>query len=72
MLVYEQLKRRCTKLFKEGEARVLSSPYVAPIVMVHNSCGSIRVFIDYRVINERTVKDSFSLPRIDDLINQLR
>jgi hypothetical protein len=34
--------------------------------MVRKSDGSIRVFIDYRAINERTVKDSFPLPRIVD------
>jgi len=31
---YEELKRRCIELFKEGEVRVSKSPYVAPIVMV--------------------------------------
>jgi hypothetical protein len=41
--------------------------------MVRKSDGSIRVCIDYRVINKRTVKDySCSLPRIDDLIDKLR
>ena len=40
--------------------------------MVVNSDGSIRVCIDYRVINERAGKNSFPLPRIDDLIDQLR
>ncbi len=40
--------------------------------MVRKSDGSIRVCIDYRAIHERTVKDSFPLPRIDDLIDQLR
>jgi hypothetical protein len=69
---YEELKRQCTELFKEGKVRVSKSPYAAPIVMVRKSDGSIRVCIDYRAINERTVKDSFPLPRIDDLIDQLR
>jgi hypothetical protein len=69
---YEELKRQCTQLFKEGKVRISKSPYAAPIVMVRKSDGSIRVCIDYRAINERTVKDSFPLPRIDDLIDQLR
>ncbi len=69
---YVELKRQCTKIFKEGKVRISKSPYAAPIVMVRKSDGSIRVCIDYRVINERTVKDSFPPPRIDDLIDQLR
>jgi hypothetical protein len=40
--------------------------------MVRRSDGSIRVCIDYCAINERPVKDSFPLPRIDDLIDKLR
>jgi hypothetical protein len=40
--------------------------------MVRKSDGSIRDCIDYRAINERTVKKSFPLPRIDDYIDILR
>jgi hypothetical protein len=40
--------------------------------MVRKSNGSIRVCIDYRAINERTVTNSFPLPRIDDLIDKLK
>jgi hypothetical protein len=69
---YDELNRQCTEFFKEGEIRVSSSEYAAPIVMVRKSDGSIRLCIDYRAINERTVKDSFPLPRIDDLIDKLR
>ena len=59
---YEELKRQCTELFKEGKVRVSKSPYAAPIVMVRKSDGSIRVCIDYRAINERTVKVRFLYP----------
>jgi hypothetical protein len=72
MLEYEELKRQCTGLFKEGKVQISLSLYAAPIVMVRKSHGSIIVYIDYRAINERTVKDSFPLPRIDDLIDQLK
>jgi hypothetical protein len=40
--------------------------------MVRNSDGSIRICIDYRAIDERTLNDSFPLPRIDDLLDKLR
>ena len=69
---YGELRRQCTELFKEGKVRVSKSPYAAPIVMVRKKDGSIRVCIDYRAINERTVKDPFPLPRIDDFIDKLR
>ena len=49
-----------------------NSPYAAPIVMVRKPYGYIRVCVDYRALNECTVKDSFPLLRIDDLLDKLR
>ena len=49
-----------------------NSPYVAPIDMDRKSDGSIWVCVDYRALNECTMKDSFPLPRIDDLLDKLR
>jgi len=69
---YDELKRQCAELFKEGKVRVSKSSYAAPIVMVRKLNGLIRVCIDYCAINKRTVKNSFPLPRIDDLIDQLK
>ena len=40
--------------------------------MARKSDGSIRVCIDYRALSERTVNDLLPLPRIDDLIDQLK
>jgi len=40
--------------------------------MVRKSNGPFRVCIEYRAINERAVRDSLPLPRIDDLIDKLR
>ena len=69
---YEELKSQCTDLFKQGLVRVSNSPYAAPIVMVRNLDGSIWVCVDYTTLNECIVKDSFPLPRIDDLLDKLR
>jgi hypothetical protein len=40
--------------------------------MVRKADGSIRVCVDYRALNECTVKYSFPLPHIDDLLDKLR
>ena len=40
--------------------------------MVQKMDGLNRVCIDYRALNEITVKVSFPLPRIDDMIDQLK
>ena len=34
--------------------------------------GSMRMCIDYRNLNAVTVKNMYPLPRIDDLLDQLR
>jgi hypothetical protein len=39
------------------------------IVMVWKPDVHIRVCIDYRALNECIVKDSFPIPRIDDLLD---
>jgi len=54
---YDELKRQCTELFHQGKLRVSNSPYATRIVMVRKADGSVRVCIDYRAINDRTVRD---------------
>ncbi len=55
ILEYEELKWQCRDLFKQGWFRVSNSSYVAPIVMVRISDGSIRAFVDYKTLNDCTV-----------------
>ena len=52
--------------------QISSSPYAAPIILVRNPDGSMRMCIDYRGLNEFSVKDAYPLPRIDELLEQLR
>ena len=44
----------------------------APILFVRNKDGTLILFIDYRKLNKETIKNNYSLPRIDDLFDQLR
>jgi hypothetical protein len=47
------------------------SPWNYNLVLVRKSDGSLRFCIDFRAVNDITVKDSHSLPRIDNTIDAL-
>ncbi|KAF0728980.1 hypothetical protein Ae201684P_003563 [Aphanomyces euteiches] len=51
-----------------GLIRPSTSPWASPVLMIRKPDGSIRFCIDYRRLNEVTIKD---LPRIDDLLDVL-
>ena len=58
-------------LLERGIIQPSSSPYAAPIVVVRKKTGEIRLCCDYRKLNEKTRRDSFPLPRIDECLDAL-
>ena len=67
MLIKEQI----TELLDSGAIQPSSSPWGAPVLFVKKPDGSLRFCVDYRALNQLTVKDRYPLPRSDDLIDQL-
>ncbi|GJX46079.1 putative nucleotidyltransferase, ribonuclease H [Tanacetum coccineum] len=55
-----------------GAVPIAKSPYRAPVLFVKNKDGSFRMYINYKELNKLTVKNCYSLPRIDDLFDQLQ
>ena len=47
------------------------SPWASNVVLVKKSDGTLRFCIDYRQLNNLTVKDSYPLPRIDTCFDAL-
>ena len=45
------------------------SDWVAKIVLVPKKDGSVRMWVDYRDLNQTSPKDNFALPHIDTLID---
>lgn len=48
-----------------------SGPWCSPTVLVRKKDNSIRFCVDYRKLNDITIKDSHPLPRIDDTLDAL-
>lgn len=47
------------------------SPYASPIVVVRKKSGKVRMCVDYRTLNLRTVPDQYTIPRIEDALHCL-
>ena len=47
------------------------SPLASAVVLVRKKDGSLRFCIDLRKLNARTVKDAYSLPRIEETLDCL-
>jgi hypothetical protein len=68
----KELKKQLTELQEAGYIRPSSSPWGAPILFVQKKDGSQRMCVDYRSLNDVTVKNKYPLPRIKDLFDQMR
>jgi hypothetical protein len=66
-----ELKKQLEELQRIGFIRPSSSPWGAPVLFVKKKDGSMRMCVDYRALNEVTIKNKYPLPRIDDLFDQL-
>jgi hypothetical protein len=68
----KELKKQLTELQEAGYIRPSSSPWGALVLFVQKKDGSQRMCVDYWSLNDVTVKNKYSLPRIEDLFDQMR
>lgn len=68
----KELKKQLQELQEKGFIRPSTSPWGAPALFVKKSDLTLRLCIDYRLLNRIMIKNKYPLPRIDDLFDQLR
>ncbi|CAI7881847.1 unnamed protein product [Closterium sp. NIES-53] len=66
------MKKQIEYLLDKGLIRPSTSPYGAQVLFTPKPDGSLSMCIDYRALNKQTIKNKYPIPRIDDLLDQLR
>jgi hypothetical protein len=51
---------------EKGYIRPSTSPWASPVFFVEKKDGTKRMWIDYKALNEVTIKNKHPLPRIED------
>ena len=67
-----ELKSQLAELTKSGFIQPSKSPFGAPILFVKKKDGTTRMCVDYRALNDITIKNSYALPRVDELFDRLQ
>jgi hypothetical protein len=66
-----ELKTQLKDLLEKGFIRPSSSHWGCPAIFVKKKDQTLRMCVDYRPLNEVTIKNKYPLPRIDILFDQL-
>ena len=65
------MKEEVSYLLKNKLAIPSTSPWSSPCLLVPKENGKMRLCTDFRKVNSVTVKDSYPLPRVEDILDQI-
>ena len=60
----DEVKEHLEKLLRTCVIVPSRSDHASPIVLVRKKSGALRMCVDYRTLNAKTIKDAYALPRI--------
>jgi hypothetical protein len=67
-----ELKKQKAELQSKGFIRPSSFSWGAPVLFMEKKDETQRMCVDYRSLNEVTNKNKYPLPRIEDLLDQMK
>ncbi|KAK3124892.1 hypothetical protein QOZ80_7BG0595680 [Eleusine coracana subsp. coracana] len=67
-----ELKKQLHEMLEKGFIRPSSSPWGAPVLFVEKKDKTQRMCVDYRSLNDVTIKNKYPLPWIEDLFDQMK
>ena len=69
--LYPEVKNYLEDLLNRNWIKPSTSSYASPVVIVRKKCGAMRLCVDYRELNRRTIPDKYPLPRIQEMLDNL-
>lgn len=57
------------RMLKDGVVQPSTSEWGSPVVLAPKADGSLRFCVDYRKVNELSLRDSYPIPRMDECID---
>ena len=70
--MYDEVKQHLKDMLACGAIRPSKSPWSSNVVLVRKKDGSLRLCLDFRRLNEKTVRDAYMLPRIEETLDSLQ
>ena len=67
----EEVKQHLEQLLASGVIRKSKSPWSSNVVLVRKKNGKLRMCVDQRMLNNRSVKDAYALPRTEEVFDIL-
>jgi len=67
----DEVRSHIQQLLAAGIIRRSCSPWSSNIVLARRKDGRLRLCTDFRQLNERTIKDSYALPRVEEILDCL-
>ena len=64
-----EIRKAATAMKEDGVNHDAKSEWAIPVVLIPKSDGSMRFCVDYRRLNELTLRDSYPLPRMEDCLD---
>jgi hypothetical protein len=68
----KELHMHLEELLKKGYICPSVSPWGSLVLFVNKKYGALILCIDFKQLNKVTIKEKYPLPRIDDLLYQLK